>query len=170
MVVQFCDKPTGRGSFLFTEWYFNTDYYLVSATSLDCLCFVLASSEADGKALVVKDMSEWASVFHEAASAKYNDTSMRSKENITKYVDMMAKLVQAFVTSNAFKKNQSKHPFSDWVTVSDDAFLISCRGNYEMTCCAVKHSVNNGSPPPSKHEEEEPIAEPHDRAKLVKKG
>jgi hypothetical protein len=100
----------------------------------------------------VKDMSEWASVFHEAASAKYNDTSMRSKENITKYVDMMAKLVQAFVTSNAFKKNQSKHPFSDWVTVSDEAFLILCLGNYEKTWRAEKLRVNNGPRPPSGHE------------------
>ena len=107
---------------------------------------------------------------HNQRAFKYINVLLRSKQNIWKYVDMTEKLVQAVVTSKAFYKSRTKHPFSDWVTVSDDAFLISCRGNYEMTCCAVKHSVNNGSPPPSKHEVEEPIAEPHDRAKLVKKG
>ncbi len=58
LVVQFCDQPTCSGSFLFTEWFFNTDYYVVSSTSLVCLCFVLVSLEADGKVLVVNDKSE----------------------------------------------------------------------------------------------------------------
>ena len=59
---------------------------------------------------------------------------MRSKQNITKYVDIMAKLVQAVVRSKAFKKDRTKHPFScDWVTVSDEVFLIFCLGNYEKT-------------------------------------
>jgi hypothetical protein len=61
---------------------------------------------------------------------------MRSKQNITKCVYMMAKLVQAVVTSKAFKKNRTKHPFSDWVTVSDEAFSILCLGNYEKTWLA----------------------------------
>jgi hypothetical protein len=38
---------------------------------------------------------------------KYVYTLKRSKQNITKYVDMMAKLVQAVVTSKAFKKNRT---------------------------------------------------------------
>jgi hypothetical protein len=77
-------------------------------------------------------------------------------QNITKYVDTMAKLVQAVVTSKAFKKNRTKHPFSDWETVSDEAFLILCLGNYEKTWRAKKLRVNNGPPPPSGHEVEDP--------------
>jgi hypothetical protein len=73
LVVRFCDKPTGHGSFLFTERFFNTDNYVVSAISLVCLCFVLVSLETNGKVLVMKNKSEWASVFHEVASAKYKD-------------------------------------------------------------------------------------------------
>jgi hypothetical protein len=73
LVVQFCDEPSGRESFLFTEWLFNSDYYVVSATALVGLCFVLVSSEVDGKVLVVKDRAEWASTFHECASVVYED-------------------------------------------------------------------------------------------------
>ena len=61
---------------------------------------------------------------HDERAFEYVYTSMRSKENIKKYVDMMAKLVQAVVTSKAFKKNRTKHPFSDWVTAPNEAFLI----------------------------------------------
>jgi hypothetical protein len=93
---------------------------------------------------------------------KYVYTLMRSEENITKYVDMMAKLVQAVVMSKAFKKNRTKHPFSDcWVTASDEAFLILRLGHYEKTWRAKELRVNNGPPPPSGHEvEDELIPEP----------
>ena len=50
---------------------------------------------------------------HDERAFEYVYTSMRSKENIKKYVDMMAKLVQAVVTSKAFKKNWTKHPLRD---------------------------------------------------------
>jgi hypothetical protein len=70
---------------------------------------------------------------------------------------MMAKLlVQAVVTSKAFKKNRTKPPFSDWETVSVEAFLILCLGNYEKTWwCAKKLRVDSGPPPLSGHELEE---------------
>jgi hypothetical protein len=98
---------------------------------------------------------------HDERAFKYVYTLMRSKENITKYIDMMAILVQTVVTSKAFKKNRTKHPFSDWVTVSNDGFLILCLGNYEKKWRAKKLRVNNGpAPPPSGHEVEEPITEP----------
>ena len=69
-------------------------------------------------------------------------------------------LVQAVGTSKAFKKNRTKHPFSDWVAVSDEAFLIECLVNYERTWRAEKFEVNNGSPPPSEHYVNEPTPEP----------
>ena len=57
IVIQCCDEPTGRESQLFTEWYFNKDFYVVSTTTIVGLCFVLVSSEVDGTVLVVKDRS-----------------------------------------------------------------------------------------------------------------
>lgn len=73
LVVQFCSKPSGRESFLFTEWLFDTDYYVVSAMALVGLCFVLVSSEAEGKVLVVKDKTEWSSIFYDSANVVYLD-------------------------------------------------------------------------------------------------
>ena len=73
LVVQFCDKPSGRDSILFTEWIFNPMYYIVPATALVRLCFVIVSSEADGNVVVVRDKLEWASLFPVAASASYDD-------------------------------------------------------------------------------------------------
>ena len=71
IVIQCCDEPTGRESQLFTEWSFNKDFYVVSTTAIVGLCFVLVSSEIDGTVLVVKDRSEWASTFYDAASFDY---------------------------------------------------------------------------------------------------
>ena len=44
---------------------------MVSATALVGLCFVLVSSEADGKVLVVKDKPEWSSIFYDSANVVY---------------------------------------------------------------------------------------------------
>jgi hypothetical protein len=71
LVVQSCGQPTGRESILFTEWSFNRDFYVVPATALVTLCFVLVSNAADGSVLVVKDKSQWASNFYEAAQTVY---------------------------------------------------------------------------------------------------
>jgi hypothetical protein len=105
---------------------------------------------------------------HNERAFEYVYTLIRSKQNITKYIDMMAKLVQAVVTSKAFKKNRTKPPFSDWETVSIEAFLILCLGNYEKTrWCAKKLRVDNGPPPQSGHEVEELIPEPHYTGKVM---
>jgi hypothetical protein len=77
---------------------------------------------------------------------------------MTKYVDMMEGLVQAVVTSKAFNKNWTKHPFR--VIVSDEAFLSLCPVNYEWTWLAKNIRVNKGPQPPSGQEVEEPTPEP----------
>ena len=71
LVVQSCGQPTGRESILFTEWSFNRDFYVVPATALVALCFVLVSNPADGSVLVVKDESLWASNFYDATQTVY---------------------------------------------------------------------------------------------------
>jgi hypothetical protein len=53
LVVHCCGQPTGCKSILFTEWSFNRDLYIVPATALVTLCFVLVSNLADGCVLVV---------------------------------------------------------------------------------------------------------------------
>jgi len=70
LVVQCCDSCTGRESILFTEWTFKTDFYVVSATAVVSLCFVIPSSfhtnmSNMSSVLVVKDKADWASSFYE---------------------------------------------------------------------------------------------------------
>ena len=72
LVVQSCGQPTGRESILFTEWSFSRDFYIVPATALVTLCFVLVSNPTDGSVLVVKDKSQWASNFYDAAQIVYS--------------------------------------------------------------------------------------------------
>ena len=83
LIVQFCDKPSGRDSILFTEWIFNPTYYIVPATALVRLCFVIMSLEkADGNVVVVvRDKLEWASLFQVAASATYDDPPEPSSQD-----------------------------------------------------------------------------------------
>jgi hypothetical protein len=52
LVVQSCGQPTGCKSILFTEWSFKRDFYIVPATALVALCFVLDSNPADGSVCV----------------------------------------------------------------------------------------------------------------------
>ena len=71
LVVQCCTTPTGRESFLYTEWNFSKKFYAVPATALVSLCFVLISSEANGTVLVVNDRQDWPSAFYESANVVY---------------------------------------------------------------------------------------------------
>ena len=56
LIVQSCHTPTGRESFLFTEWLFRKEFHVVSATALVTLCLNLcSSSDLNGNVLVVYD-------------------------------------------------------------------------------------------------------------------
>jgi hypothetical protein len=70
LVVQCCEKRTGRESILFTEWAFNSDFYSISAEAVVGLCFVLETPD-NNTVFVVKDRSAWAGLFYESASIKY---------------------------------------------------------------------------------------------------
>ena len=72
LIVQSCHEPTGRESFLFTEWSFRKEFHVVSATALVTLCLVLCSSDLNGDVLVVNDRDKWPSYFYEAANIEYN--------------------------------------------------------------------------------------------------
>ena len=73
LVIQCCGKPTGRESFLFTEWTFQKEFHVVSSEAVVSLCFVLGSpKQPDSNVLVVSDKLKWASMFYESAMVDYN--------------------------------------------------------------------------------------------------
>ena len=71
IIVQCCSEPSGRESYLFTEWTFDKKFYVVSAEAIVRLCFVLESPDLDSGVLVVTDKEEWASYFYESATVEY---------------------------------------------------------------------------------------------------
>jgi hypothetical protein len=48
---------------------------------------------------------------------------MKSIDAAANYIHMLDKLIQAVVTYKVYKMNRRTRPFSEWVTVSDEAFL-----------------------------------------------
>ena len=67
LVVQSCNKRTGRESVLFTEWTFNRKFHVVSSTALVLLCYVLVDGcKLTDTVFVVKDKEKWASLFYES--------------------------------------------------------------------------------------------------------
>ena len=71
LIVQCCGEPSGRESFLFTEWTFDKKFYVISTEAIVRLCFVLETPNLDSGVLVVPDKEEWASYFYESAMAEY---------------------------------------------------------------------------------------------------
>ena len=68
LVVQCCGEPTGRESFLFTEWTFNKTFHVVSSEAVVQLCFVpLESTTPDSDVLIVSEKEKWVSLFYELA-------------------------------------------------------------------------------------------------------
>ena len=74
---------------------------------------------------------------------------MRSIDTATNYINIMLdKLIQTVVTYNVYKMNRTTRPFSEWVTVSDEAFLIICLENYSRKWQYEKELKEMGSKPP----------------------
>jgi hypothetical protein len=83
-------------------------------------------------------------------------THLRQSDNAKHYVQLMDTLIQAIVTCRVFKKNRTKNLFSEWVTVSDEAFLILCLVNYEKKWRYQKlQNLMGESPPPSSSDSDE---------------
>lgn len=72
LIIQCCDEATLRESFLFTEWTFKPDLYVVEASAIVALCLVFPSTSDGSKVLVVRDRSDWASQFCDAANIRYD--------------------------------------------------------------------------------------------------
>ena len=56
--------------------------------------------------------------------------NMRSGETMKRYIKLLDLLIQGVVTYKRYKMNRTIKPFSEWVTVSDEAFLLLCLENY----------------------------------------
>jgi Plavaka transposase len=72
LVIQCCGVATLRESFLFTEWTFKPDFYVVEASAVVTLCLVIPSTSDGSKVLVARDRSDWASQFCDAANVQYD--------------------------------------------------------------------------------------------------
>jgi hypothetical protein len=57
-------------------------------------------------------------------------TYMRRRDVREDYITLMDNLIQAVVSYKKFKMNRTTRPFSKWVTVADEAFVIACLHNY----------------------------------------
>lgn len=66
LVVQCCSVPTDVQSLLFSEWEFCRDFYVVEASALVGACFVLTACSDMSKVLVVRERSQWPSLFLQA--------------------------------------------------------------------------------------------------------
>jgi hypothetical protein len=74
LIIQCCGEPTGRESFLFTEWTFRKEFYVVSSEAIVSLCFVLGTHDLDSNSvLIVTDKLKWASMFYESAMVDYTN-------------------------------------------------------------------------------------------------
>ena len=55
---------------------------------------------------------------------------LRGPDTIRDYVRLMDLLIQGDVSAKVFKDNRETTPMREWVTVSDEAFLLLCVENY----------------------------------------
>ena len=71
---------------------------------------------------------------------------------------MLDQLIPAVVTYKVYRMNRTtRRPFSEWATVSDEAFLIICLENYSKMWWYEKHLQQMGSPPKGEDAEGDPI-------------
>jgi hypothetical protein len=68
LIIQCFGEATLCKSFLFTEWTFKPDLYAVEASAIVTLCLVFPSTSDGSKVLFVRDRSDWASQFCDAAN------------------------------------------------------------------------------------------------------
>ena len=72
---------------------------------------------------------------------------MRSTDTAANYIHLLDQLIQAVVTYKVYKVNRTTRPLSEWVTVSDEAFLIICLENYSKMWRYEKQHQQMGMPP-----------------------
>ena len=54
--------------------------------------------------------------------------SLRKAE--VEYCLVIDEMIQAIITSKKYKENRMKNPMREWVSISDEAFLLLCLDNY----------------------------------------
>ena len=78
---------------------------------------------------------------------------MRSQETAANYIHLLDQLIQAVVSYRMYKMNRTTRPLSEWVTVSDEAFLIICLENYSKMWRYETLLERMGPPPESEYAE-----------------
>ena len=72
---------------------------------------------------------------------------MRREDVINDYVHLVATLIRPIITYRKFKMNRTTSPFSEWVSISDEAFLLICLDNYSLVWRHEKLLQTMGNPP-----------------------
>jgi hypothetical protein len=68
LIIQCCGKATLREPFLFKEWTFKPDFFVVETSAVVTSCLVIPSTSNGSKGLVSRDRTDWASQFCDAAN------------------------------------------------------------------------------------------------------
>jgi hypothetical protein len=91
--------------------------------------------------------------------AEFEDTYVRMRHigTVANFIHMLNQRIQAVVTYKVYKMNRTTRPFSEWVTVSDEAFLIICLENYSRMWRYEKQLQQMGSLPKGDDDEGNPI-------------
>ena len=91
--------------------------------------------------------------------AEFEDTYVRTRsiETAANYIYLLDQLIQAVVMYKVYKMNRTTRPFSEWVTVSGEAFLIICLEKYSRMWRYEKQLQQMGLPPKSEDAEGDPI-------------
>jgi hypothetical protein len=78
---------------------------------------------------------------------------MRSESSWDKYIEMLDSLVKGVVIYKLYKKNRTTKPLSEWVTNTDEAFILLCLHNYS-TKWRHEHWVKHYGPPIDENEKQ----------------
>lgn len=78
---------------------------------------------------------------------------MRSEASRNNYIDLLDSLVKGVVTYKLYKKNRTTKPLSEWVTNTDEAFILLCLHNYSPKW-RHEHWVKLYGPPNNDNEQQ----------------
>ena len=79
---------------------------------------------------------------------------MRNKASRDNYIDLLlGLLVKGVVTYKSYKKNRTTKPLSEWVTNTDEAFILLCLHKY-LAKWRHEHWVKHYSPPNDDNEQQ----------------
>ena len=88
-------------------------------------------------------------IFHMNHIAKMRDVTSRRA-----YISMLGCMLKSVVPAKSFKMNRTTKPMSEWVTISDEAFLMLCTESYSGKWTYEEY-INQMGPPSNPEDEPE---------------